>query len=79
MGFDWKSVLLGQVWGIYWHILFDADKEKSGNIIIRRKGKCFNVLLVKVLSTNLRGIQVQYMITTREIKSQIKFSCWTGK
>ena len=75
MGFDRRRVLLVQVWVIYWHVFFDADKEKSCNIIIRLKGKCFNDLLVKVLSTNLRGVKVEYMIMTSEIKSQQKFSC----
>ena len=37
MGFDRRRVLLVQVWVIYWHVFFDADKEKSCNIIIRRK------------------------------------------
>ena len=33
------------------------------------KGKCYNVQLVKEISTNFRGVRVEYTIITSVVKS----------
>ena len=48
----------------------DADKREFGSKLMENcKGKCYNVQLVKEISTNFRGVRVEYTIITSVVKS----------